>query len=174
MRYFQSDERTLNGKPGMLGTLSVLADKGRFSATIRDAVTYASAGDVIEIAAGSYDLGKPGQVDAAGPYGYYLKIDTPVTLKGLGDVTITTSDEAAQNIGGMGSLQNLVTVNADNVTLENLTFVANYNAYYGGPNKVVLVQGTNATVKNCVFVLRIECPQGSGGRLYDQLRYDFV
>ena len=37
MRYFQSDERTLNGKPGMLGTLSVLADKGRFSATIRDA-----------------------------------------------------------------------------------------------------------------------------------------
>lgn len=37
MRYFQSDERTLNGKPGMLGTLSVLADHGRFSATIRDA-----------------------------------------------------------------------------------------------------------------------------------------
>ena len=139
---------------------------GKSYATIRDAVTYASAGDVIEIAEGSYDLGEPGQKDATGPYGYYLKIDTPVTLKGLGDVTITTSHEAAQNIGGIGSLQNLVTVNADNVTFENLTFVANYNGYYSGPNKVIEVRGTNATVKNCVFKTNEKAPEDGGSAVY--------
>ncbi len=81
-------------------------------------------------------------------------------------MTITTSDEAAQNIGGVGCLQNLVTVNADNVTLENLTFVANYNNAYGGPNKVVLVQGTNATVKNCVFKTNEKAPEDGGSAVY--------
>ena len=153
---------TQNGVTGQIVNKST----GKSYATIRDAVVYASAGDVIEIAAGSYDLGEPGQVDAAGPKGYYLKIDTPVTLKGLGDVTITTSHEAAQNIGTMVSLQNLVTVNADNVTFENLTFVANYNGYYSGPNKVIEVRGTNATVKNCVFKTNEKDPEDGGSAVY--------
>ncbi len=158
-------DENITTQEGVTGQI-VNKSTGKSYATIRDAVTYASAGDVIEIAAGSYDLGEPGQKDATGPYGYYLKIDTPVTLKGLGDVTITTSHEAAQNIGGVGCLQNLVTVNADNVTLENLTFVANYNNAYGGPNKVVLVQGTNATVKNCVFKTNEKAPEDGGSAVY--------
>ena len=158
-------DENITTQEGVTGQI-VNKSTGKSYATIRDAVTYASAGDVIEIAAGSYDLGEPGQKDATGPDGYYLKIDTPVTLKGLGDVTITTSHEAAQNIGGVGCLQNLVTVNADNVTLENLTFVANYNNAYGGPNKVIEVRGTNATVKNCVFKTNEKAPEDGGSAVY--------
>ena len=145
---------------------------GKNFATIRDAVAAAAEGDVIELAEGDYDLGEPGQIDAAGPYGYYLKINTPLTIKGNGKVTITTSHEAASNIGGVGSLQNLLTVAAPNVTLENLTFVANYNGYYEGPNKIIEVCEANFTIKNCVFEPNTKAPEDCGGAVYFSQKAD--
>ena len=143
---------------------------GKSYATIRDAVVVASAGDVIELAAGSYDLGEPGQVDASGPYGYYLKIETPVTLLGKEDgVTVTTSHDANS---GMGSLQNLVTVKASDVTVENITFVANYNSYYGGPNKVFEVQAPNFVAKNCRFETNSQAAEDGGSAVYFSQKAD--
>lgn len=120
---------------------------------IRAAVEAAGENNVIVISAGDYDLGEPGQVDASGPNGYYLKIDKAgLTLKGDGEVLIRTTDDAGS---GVWSLQNLVTVVAENVTLDGLTFVANYNSYYEGPNKTIEVsgdKGNNFTIKNCKII----------------------
>lgn len=122
-------------------------------ATIRDAVDAAAEGDVINIAEGKYDMGKPGQPDQNGPQGYYLKVDKKgVTLKGEGNVEIYTSDDA--NTGNW-SLQNLVTVRAEDVTFENIIFVANYNGYYQGPNKTIEVfsnEGNNFALRGCTLV----------------------
>lgn len=137
---------------------------GKSYATIRDAVVAASAGDVIELAAGSYDLGEPGQADATGPNGYYLKIETPVTLVGKEEgVKVTTSHDANS---GVGSLQNLITVKASDVTVENITFVANYNSYYGGPNKVFEVQAPNFVAKNCRFETNSQASEDGGSAVY--------
>ena len=122
---------------------------------IRDAVEAAEEGNVILISEGEYDLGEPGQADEKGPNGYYLKIDKAgLTLKGEGNVKVFTSHQAAANIGGTWSLQNLVTVKAENVTIDNITFYANYNEYYQGPNKTIEVysnEGNNFTIKNCTL-----------------------
>ena len=122
-------------------------------ATIREAVTAAGENNVIVISEGKYDLGKPGQSDDKGPNGYYLKIDKAgLTLKGDGEVSIFTSDDANT---GAWSLQNLVTVVAENVTLDGITFVANYNGYYQGPNKTIEVfedKGNNFTIQNCKII----------------------
>ena len=160
-----TNDDKINIQTGVSGQI-VIGNKS--FATIRDAVIAAKAGDVIVLAAGNYDLGEPAQKDAAGPYGYYLKIDTPVTIKAKGDgeVIVTTSHEAPQNIGGVGSLQNLVTVNAANVTIEGITFVANYNLAYEGPNKVVLAQGENFTAKDCRFLTNDKAPQNGGSAIY--------
>ena len=56
---------------------------------------------------------------------------------------------------GVWSLQNLVTVRAEQVTIENITFTANYNGYYEGPNKTIEVyadEGNHFTLRNCTLV----------------------
>lgn len=125
-------------------------------ANVRDAVEGARQGDVIVVSEGEYDLGEPGQKDQLGPNGYYLKIDKPgLTLRGEGDVKLYTSHRAPKNIGGSWSLQNLVTVMAENVTVENITFQANYNEYFNGSNKTIEVYsntGDNFIIRNCRFV----------------------
>ena len=75
-----------------------------------------------------------------------------MTIRGIGNVNIYTTHNANS---GMWSLQNLVTVRAEDVTLENITFIANYNGYYDGPNKTIEVfsdEGNNFTIRNCQFV----------------------
>lgn len=127
-------------------------NKGESYSSVRDAVIAAEPGDVISIAEGKYDLGQPGQPDKSGPNGYYLKIDKSMTLSGKGNVEIYTSHQASS---GNWSLQNLVTVTAPDVTIENITLVANYNGYYNGPNKTVEVfsdKGNNFTIRNCRLI----------------------
>ena len=123
--------------------------------SLRDAVVAAEEGNVIILSEGKYDLGEPGQADEKGPNGYYLKIDKAgLILKGEGDVKVFTSHQAGANIGGTWSLQNLVTVKAENVTFDNITFYANYNEYFQGPNKIIEVyanEGNNFTIKNCTL-----------------------
>ena len=121
-------------------------------ATIREAVTAAGENNVIVISEGDYDLGEPGQSDEKGPNRYYLKIDkVGLTLKGDGEVSIFTSDDANT---GAWSLQNLVTVTAADVTLDGITFIANYNSFFSGPNKTieVLSNANNFTIKNCKII----------------------
>ena len=124
---------------------------GKRYETIREAIAYAEDGQTLSLKEGSYDLGTPGQIDQPGPNGYYLKIDKGLTLKGEGEVSIHTSHDANT---GAWSLQNLVTVTAANVTLDGITFIANYNSYFSGPNKTieVLSNANNFTIKNCKII----------------------
>lgn len=123
--------------------------------SLRDAVVAAEEGNVLILSEGEYDLGEPGQADMPNTNGYYLKIDKAgLTLKGEGDVKVFTSHHAPENIGGVWSLQSLVVVRAESVTLDNITFYANYNEFFQGPNKTIEVysnEGNNFTIKNCTL-----------------------
>lgn len=139
---------------------------GKKYETIREAVINSEDGQTISLAEGNYDLGKPAQIDAAGPYGYYLKVDKSLSFVGDGAVVITTSEEAESNTGGVGSLQNLVTVDAENVSFENITFKANYNNYYGGPNKIIEVRNAGFRISNCEFIPNEKAPEDCGSAVY--------
>ena len=134
--------------------------------SIREAVIAASEGAELVIAPGKYDLGEPAQIDAAGHNGYYLRVDKSLSFVGNGEVTITTSHEAESNIGGNGSLQNLITVDAANVSFKNITFKANYNGYYGGPNKIIEVRNTGFSISDCKFIPNENAPEDCGSAVY--------
>ena len=126
-------------------------------AELKAAIKNQTDGQTWYIAAGEYDLGDPG------PNGYYFKVDKSLSIIGEGDVTITTSHDASS---GMGSLQNLVTVNAENVSFENITFKANYNGYYGGPNKIIEVRNTGFSISDCKFIPNENALEDSGSAVY--------
>lgn len=136
---------------------------GKKYETIREAVVYAADGETIAIAEGNYDLGEPAQADTPGPNGYYLKVDKSLSIIGEGEVVITTSHDANS---GVGSLQNLVTVNAKNVSFENITFKANYNAAYGAPNKIIEVRNAGFSISNCKFIPNDNAPEDCGSAVY--------
>ena len=140
--------------------------------SIREAVIAASEGAELVIAPGKYDLGEPAQIDAAGPYGYYLRVDKSLSFVGNGEVTITTSHEAESNIGGVGSLQNLITVDAANVSFKNITFKANYNGYYGGPNKIIEVRNTGFSISDCKFIPNEKASEDCGSAVYFSQKAD--
>ena len=140
---------------------------GKKYETIREAVIYAEDGHTIAIEEGNYDLGAPAQVDNAGPNGYYyLRVDKSLSFVGNGEVTITTSHEAESNIGGTGSLQNLIIVDAANVSFKNITFKANYNGFYGGPNKIIEVRNTGFSISDCKFIPNEKAPEDCGSAVY--------
>lgn len=126
-------------------------------AELKAAIKNQTDGQTWYIAAGEYDLGDPG------PNGYYFKVDKSLSIIGEGDVTITTSHDASS---GMGSLQNLVTVNAENVSFENITFKANYNGYYGGPNKIIEVRNTGFSISDCKFIPNENALEDCGSAVY--------
>lgn len=132
-------------------------------AGLREALRDAKDGDMILLAEGKYDLGGPEDADAPGPNGYYMIINKGISLIGQGNVEITTSDDANS---GVGSLQNLVTVNAAKVTIENINFVANYNTVYTGPNKIIEVRAADFTARNCTFTPNSKAPENGGCAVY--------
>lgn len=134
--------------------------------SIREAVIAAGEGAKLVIAPGEYDLGEPAQKDDAGPYGYYLRVDKSLSFEGKGNVVITTSHEAESNIGGVGCLQNLITVDAANVSFKNITFIANYNKYYGGPNKIIEVRNAGFSISGCTFLPNEQAPGDCGSAVY--------
>ena len=140
--------------------------------SIREAVIAASEGAELVIAPGKYDLGEPAQIDAAGPNGYYLRVDKSLSFVGNGEVTITTSHEAESNIGGTGSLQNLITVDAANVSFKNITFKANYNGFYGGPNKIIEVRNTGFSISDCKFIPNEKASEDCGSAVYFSQKAD--
>lgn len=130
---------------------------------LKAAIKNQTDGQTWYIAAGEYDLGEPGQADTPGPNGYYFKVDKSLSIVGEGEVVITTSHDANS---GMGSLQNLVTVNAENVSFENITFKANYNGYYSGPNKIIEVRNAGFSISGCKFIPNDNAPEDCGSALY--------
>ena len=130
---------------------------------LKAAIKNQTDGQTWYIAAGEYDLGEPGQADTPGPNGYYFKVDKSLSIVGEGEVVITTCHDANS---GMGSLQNLVTVNAENVSFENITFKANYNGYYSGPNKIIEVRNAGFSISGCKFIPNDNAHEDCGSALY--------
>ena len=144
----------------------------RNSAELKSAIKNQTDGQTWYVYAGEYDLGEPAQADTPGPNGYYFKVDKSLSLVGNGEVTITTSHEAERNIGGNGSLQNLITVDAANVSFKNITFKANYNGYYGGPNKIIEVRNTGFSISDCKFIPNEKAPEDCGSAVYFSQKAD--
>ncbi len=144
----------------------------RNSAELKSAIKNQTDGQTWYVYAGEYDLGEPAQADTPGPNGYYFKVDKSLSLVGNGEVTITTSHEAESNIGGNGSLQNLITVDAANVSFKNITFKANYNGYYGGPNKIIEVRNTGFSISDCKFIPNEKASEDCGSAVYFSQKAD--
>lgn len=108
--------------------------------TLEQAVAQAAEASTIEIAPGTYTLTAS------------LEINKPLTLKGIGNVTITrggTWTPEASTEGSQGSLIHIL--NANNVTLENLT-VTGARKVEGTTNAnghgINIVQSTNVALNN--------------------------
>lgn len=110
--------------------------------TIQEAVTNAAEGDTIEIAPGTYNLEST------------LRIQKPLTLKGLGDVIITRGDtwtpkEGESKDTETGSL--VLIEKTQNVKIENIT-VQGAKKITGSPNAnghgINIVQTTDVSLNN--------------------------
>lgn len=104
-------------------------------------------GETWEIQAGTYDLGDKCRsfgLTINGEQGFVFPITADnLTIRGVGDVTITSSYDPGETEGGVWHNQNFITISGSNVTLENLTLKGNPNGYYDGfCNKVIeLIDG---------------------------------
>lgn len=109
------------------------ASKGGFP-TMQEAANAASAGDVILVATGNYELGEQ------------LKIMKPITIKGIGIVTITPA--AGFNEGTYNADKHLISINGvvGLVQLENLTVS---NARRAGIN---VWESTSVTLKDITSI----------------------
>lgn len=116
-----------------------------YYASLYTAVRFAKENDVINVPTGDYDLrrGTEAITEGSNETGWYLPINKKgITIKGESreGVKITSSVFASNTAW---STQNLVTVFADNVTLENLTFICKKET-----NKVIEVVGKDVKLKN--------------------------
>ena len=119
---------------------------GKSYATIRDAVTYASAGDVIEIAEGEYPLKRNASSENSGDM-FYLPIDQDglqLIGKGNAEKIIIYGEEVTAN--GSWGTQNTVTVFGDNVKISNVTLMPKQVT-----NKLIEIRGDNFELSDCIL-----------------------
>lgn len=121
------------------------SEETTYYASLYTAVRFAKENDVINVPNGDYDLrrGTEAITEGSNETGWYLPINKKgITIKGESreGVKITSSTFASNTAW---STQNLVTVFADNVTLENLTFICKKET-----NKVIEVVGKDVKLKN--------------------------
>lgn len=93
-----------------------------------------------------------------------------LTIRGEGDVNITSDYNPGKEAGGNWNFQDFITIGGSNVTLENLDLKGNPNDYYGGQcNKVIELAGNgkNLTLKD-LDLLPIEDEEGkvNSGSIY--------
>lgn len=92
-----------------------------------------------------------------------------LTIRGEGDVNITSDYNPGNPAGGAWNYQNFITIGGSNVTLENLDLKGNPNGYYGNQcNKVIeLINGKDLTLKD-LDLAPIEDSEGkvSSGSIY--------
>lgn len=109
--------------------------------TLQDMLKEAKPGTTIFVSEGTYDL-PAGTETIEGQAGWLMPITQDgITIKGVGNVVIKSSDPSEN---GAHATQSVITVFADNVTLENLIIEPR-----ASKNKNVEVQGENFTMKNC-------------------------
>ena len=126
------------------------------AAQLQEAVAKAKPGDVIQVWPGKYNL-TPTSNTVEGQTGWLLPITKSITLQGVDEKgnPITDASETQAMLysteyikNGAWSTQNLITVFADNVTLEGLTIMNKIDA-----NKAIEVVGkdkqTSFALKNC-------------------------
>ena len=110
----------------------------QYYGSIQEAVSNAANGDIIEIAPGTYNLEST------------LKVEKPLTLRGMGSVVIMRDDtwSPAQAISGeQGSLINIDRVIGP-VVLENLTVQDARNIDGASGHGINIVQSADVTMKN--------------------------
>lgn len=132
---------------------------GKTYTSLQAAVADAEAGDVVKVFPGNHNLQYSSVDPANTTTDYLLKIDDSITLRGVdynGD-PITDSTQTLANIystdyvgNGNPNTQNLITVTADDVTIQGLTIMNKIE-----PNKAIEVVGSDAletfTVQYCKF-----------------------
>lgn len=110
----------------------------QYYGSIQEAVSNAANGDTIEIAPGTYNLEST------------LKVEKPLTLRGMGGVVIMRDDTwspAQATSGEQGSLINIDRVTGP-VVLENLTVQDARNIDGASGHGINIVQSADVTVKN--------------------------
>ena len=135
-----------------LPTVALAADEGESISIsteeqLKSAIQNQADGQVWEISAGTYDIGDAGlsvNVTINGETGFVFPIyANNLTIRGIGDVTITSSYNPGAQQGGVWHNQNFITISGQGVVLENLSLKGNPNDYYdGGCNKVIELAGT--------------------------------
>ena len=132
---------------------------GKTYTSLQAAVADAEAGDMVKVFPGNHNLQYSSVDPANTTTDYLLKIDDSITLMGVdynGD-PITDSTQTLANIystdyvgNGNPNTQNLITVTADDVTIQGLTIMNKIE-----PNKAIEVVGSTAlntfTVRDCKF-----------------------
>ena len=132
---------------------------GKTYTSLQAAVEAAKDGDVVKVFPGNHNLQYSSVDPANTTTDYLLKIDDSITLMGVdynGD-PITDSTQTLANIystdyvgNGNPNTQNLITVTADDVTIQGLTIMNKIE-----PNKAIEVVGSDAlktfTVQYCKF-----------------------
>lgn len=136
-----------------------------------NAINSQEDGQTWVLAQGEYDI-KDGALEhkaniASNEKGFVFPIHSDnLTIKGEGDVTITSSYKA--NTGNWNK-QNFITIASSNVTIENVKIKGNYNEYYDGCNKVLELvgEGKDLTVKNVEFLPLVDSEgKKSSGSVY--------
>lgn len=110
----------------------------QYYGSIQEAVSNAANGDIIEIAPGTYNLEST------------LKVEKPLTLRGMGSVVIMRDDTwspAQATSGEQGSLINIDRVTGP-VVLENLTVQDARNIDGASGHGINIVQSADVTMKN--------------------------
>lgn len=143
---------------------------------LADAIAAQADGQVWELAAGTYDLTEAlmakyadKTINGQQNFVFPIVVDN-LTIKGTGDVVITSSFDPGAEQGGVWHNQNFVTVSGEKVTIENVDLKANPNAYYDGScNKVLelIDGGKDLTLKDVdVVALTDANDKKFGGSIY--------
>ncbi len=143
---------------------------------LADAIAAQADGQVWELAAGTYELtedlmAKYADKTIGGESSFVFPIvANNLTIKGTGEVLITSNFDPGAEQGGVWHNQNFVTVKGQGVTIENVDLKANKNAYYGGScNKVLELAdgGKDLTLKDVdVVALTDDDGKKFGGSIY--------
>lgn len=128
---------------------------GQYYATVKDALLAAVGAQIIEIKAGEYPLNIDGAAANIGNdwffgVGVNSLNHSGLTVRGKAGETVVLYPNEVIVPNASLATQNVVTVQAANVTLDNLTFMG--ERAEGLPNKVLESTGANLTINNCKFV----------------------
>lgn len=133
-----------------------------------DAINNQQDGQTWVLSEGTYDVSDSCLEHEANINGVVKGFVFPIhvnnlTIKGNGDVTITSTYEANS---GIWSAQNFVTVGGSGVTIQDVKLKGNRNAYYDGCNKVLelIGAGKDLTLKNveCLALTDADGKENSG------------